>query len=796
MSSSSSSSGVDENLVRRFRDFLETNEFGYDQHVRTMLERKQKRLTIDINHLRDFDAPLARRFLKEPLALLPAFQAGLKLFASTISDVSEKETANVKYTIGVEGNFGANHVSPRQLEASQLGSLVLVEGIVTKCSLVRPKVVKSAHFCPTTNEMHYRQYHDFTDLEGKAPSVTVYPTKDENDNPLETEFGLSVYRDHQTISLQEMPERSPAGQLPRSVDVILDNDLVDLAKPGDRVQLIGIYRAVPGKSGGSTRGVFRTVLIANNLVQLGKEVQGPKITGTDIKNIRELGDSPEVFTKLARSLAPSIYGHDHIKKALLLMLMGGVEQNLDNGTHLRGDINVLLVGDPSCGKSQLLRFVLHLAPLAISTSGRGSSGVGLTAAVSNDSETGERRLEAGAMVLADRGVVTIDEFDKMSEDDRVAIHEVMEQQTVTINKAGIHATLNARCSVLAAANPVYGQYNRDRKPTENIGLPDSLLSRFDMLFIVLDNLNPTHDRSISDHVLRMHRYRPAGDDGSDNWDAVGAVGNTNNTGHHMVAEALKQREDDEDDTAPMVQKFNQLLHGGAAAREDVYSIAFIKKYIMYAKRFVKPKLNEEASQVIAQAYAELRSMEDMKTLPITPRTLETMIRLSAAHARIRLSNRIVKEDVTAALQLMKYALYHEADPNERESNIHSSPAAGKRRRHEKNENDASQANDDGGNKKRRQDDGVKEAESAADDAAASGDQSTVELTAARAADFSKRLFAHFESLHAQETTLEDLAQSVNRGNSLPFSKADIDTLLIQLEDKDKVMCTDDLVLLM
>ncbi|KAJ8909460.1 hypothetical protein NQ315_013823 [Exocentrus adspersus] len=280
-------------------------------------------------------------------------------------------------------------------------------------SLVHPKVVRSVHYCPATKKIMERKYSDLTSLEA-FPSAAVYPTKDDEGNSLETEFGLSTYKDHQTISIQEMPEKAPAGQLPRSVDIICDNDLVDKCKPGDRIQVVGNFRCLPHKQGSFTTGTFR-------------------------------------------SLAPSIHGHDYIKKAILCLLLGGVEKVLPNGTRLRGDINILLIGDPSVAKSQLLRYVLCTAPRAIPTTGRGSSGVGLTAAVTTDQETGERRLEAGAMVLADRGVVCIDEFDKMSDIDRTAIHEVMEQGRVTIAKAGIHASLNARCSVLAAANPVYGK---------------------------------------------------------------------------------------------------------------------------------------------------------------------------------------------------------------------------------------------------------------------------------------------------------------------------------------------------
>jgi DNA replication licensing factor MCM3 len=462
-----------------------------------------------------------------------------------------------------------------------------------------------------------------------------------------------------------MPERAPAGQLPRGVDVLMDDDMVDRVKPGDRIQLVGIFRSLGNAGSGSS--TFRTLILANNVVLLSSKSGGgiaqSTITDTDVRNINKLSKKKDVFKLLSQSLAPSIYGHDHIKQAILLMLLGGMEKNLDNGTHLRGDINILMVGDPSTAKSQLLRFVLNTAPLAIATTGRGSSGVGLTAAVTTDKETGERRLEAGAMVLGDRGVVCIDEFDKMSDVDRVAIHEVMEQQTVTIAKAGIHTSLNARCSVVAAANPIYGQYDTHKDPHKNIALPDSLLSRFDLLFVVTDDVEDERDRLISEHVLRMHRYRQPGTE-------EGAPVREQST--QMLGVGLEEEQDARGHPTEVYEKFNVMLHAGLAqahsrrgrnSKPEVISIPFMKKYIQYAKSRIKPVLTKEAADLIVKAYADLRN-DDLegnkrRTSPMTARTLETLIRLATAHAKARLSTRVLAEDAEAAEGILKYALFKE-----------------------------------------------------------------------------------------------------------------------------------------
>ncbi|KAI9296529.1 MCM-domain-containing protein [Neoconidiobolus thromboides FSU 785] len=674
------SNPVDENVLtitRAFTEFLnsEANDREYKNEIIKAINSDEKRLIVSLEKVRTrMDMKYVKGLLSEPSiyyeALTRAFKDTAKqmAFDQNLSVIADDDF----YFVGITGSFGDHHVNPRTLSSYFLGQLVCLEGIVAKCSISRPKVSRSVHYCETTRLFQYKDYRDATNATSENPVTGfTYPTEDENGNPLITEFGMSIYRDHQTITVQEMPEKAPPGQLPRSIEVMLDDDLVDRVKPGDRVRITGIYKSLGNRNTSSTSGTFRTVLIANHVRHIGtKSAVSPEnipsvvtLSEKDRKNIQELATKrkKKVVDLLATSLMPSIYGHEYIKRAILLMLLGGVEKNLENGTHIRGDINVMLIGDPSTAKSQVLRYVLNMANLAVATTGRGSSGVGLTAAVTTDADSGERRLEAGAMVLADRGVVCIDEFDKMSDVDRVAIHEVMEQQTVTISKAGIHTSLNARCSVLAAANPIFGQYDESKDPHKNIALPDSLLSRFDLLFVVLDKIDPTTDRAIANHVLRMHRYEPPG---------------------HVQGETLRQESDallalkdlslaeDIDETEPKetaVYETNNTIteqNGGARkSSKKLLTSAFIKKYIYYAKSEIQPVLTEKAAAKVIDNYTNLRNEKAQdnrrKTLPITARTLETIIRLATATAKARLSTKVDESDVESAYELINYAMFKE-----------------------------------------------------------------------------------------------------------------------------------------
>ncbi|XP_030627467.1 DNA replication licensing factor MCM3 [Chanos chanos] len=791
---------------RDYLDFLDDDQDQgiYQSKVRNMISENKFRLIVNINDLRRRNEVRAAKLMNNAFEELLAFQRALKDVVASVDATYAKQCE--EFFIGLEGSFGNKHVTPRTLTSRLLGSMVCVEGIVTKCSLVRPKVVRSVHYCPATRKTMERRYTDMTSLDA-FPSSAIYPTKDEENNPLETEFGLSIYKDHQTITVQEMPEKAPAGQLPRSVDIILDNDLVDTVKPGDRVQVIGTYRCLPGKKGGFTSGTFRTIMIACQVKQMSKE-SSLLFSADDVAKIRSFSKSHSkaVFDQLARSLAPSIHGHEYIKKAILCMLLGGVEKVLENGSRLRGDINVLLIGDPSVAKSQLLRYVLHIAPRAIPTTGRGSSGVGLTAAVTTDQETGERRLEAGAMVLADRGVVCIDEFDKMSDMDRTAIHEVMEQGRVTIAKAGIHARLNARCSVLAAANPVYGRYDQYKTPMENIGLQDSLLSRFDLLFIMLDQMDPEQDREISDHVLRMHRYRdPRQPDGA----ALSLGGSVD-----VLATEDPDAVEEEEEELQVYEKHNNLLHGNRRRKDKIVSKEFMRKYLHVAKA-IAPVLTQEAANHIAEEYSRLRSQEQLssdiaRTSPVTARTLETLIRLSTAHAKARMSKVVEMQDTEVAVELVQFAYFKKVLEKERKRSRQKERDTASEDEEEtqdtprpqrKSRRTASQSSETRDEYDFSTEGDIPEIRSPAparpveETTETPGQNGHTGISPDRLKEFKAALLDVFRSAHAQSVGMRTLMEGINKGTQTPFDPTEVRVALNRMQDDNQVMVTDDIVFL-
>ena len=666
-----------EDIEQRISRYFNTE--SVQSSIQDAIKKNLSRITIDINRMRESDPSLVKMVLKSPLKIIPLMERRIDEIAKTFK--SEKEQSNTiqtqkeeKLHLNLQGMLGTHLVSPRGLTADLTNQYVGVQGIVTRISQVRSKLVYSVHYCEETKKGNIKEYNDQMKIQessntygqpingnfeiGKASGFmnNAIPTRDINHNPLTLEYGHSKFKDNQTILLQEPPERTPIGQLPRAIEVVLEGDLVDKVKPGDRIQVNGIFKTISTMST-NTNGSVKTVLIGTNVQELNNDVQQNEFTGEDLKRIKELAKQKDVFDVLANSIAPGIYGHQNIKKALVLQLLGGNETNLEDGTHLRGDINILMIGDPSTAKSQFLRYMLNVAPNAINTTGKGSTGVGLTAAVVVDKDIGERHLEAGAMVLGDRGIVCIDEFDKMNEVDRVAIHEVMEQQTVTIAKAGIHVSLNARCSVLAAANPIYGQYLPDVSASRNIGFPDSLLSRFDLCFVVLDEHSSELDRKISERVIDNHMY------------TIDATKFGDESEDKVIEPEIKLEENKK---TTMYEKKNP---NSRKDNKNILTRDFLRKYIHYAKSKINPSLTKEATEYISTSWSKLREMsiEDdnkRKVIPVTVRTLESLIRLSTAFAKARLSQKVEKKDAEQAFDLLLNTIFqgNEEKEDEEEDN--------------------------------------------------------------------------------------------------------------------------------
>jgi len=433
---------------------------------------------------------------------------------------------------------------------------------------------------------------------------------------------LTIYKNYQRITLQEAPGSVSAGRLPRSKDIILTADLCDTCKPGDEVEITGIYSNQYDSSLNKANGfpVFSTVIIANHVYRNDESSEADRMTDEDRKLIHQLAKDETIGERIIASIAPSVFGHDNIKRALALSLFGGVTKNPGDKHKVRGDINVLLCGDPGTAKSQFLKYIQNIAPRAVFSTGQGASAVGLTAYV-NRSMTGEWTLEAGALVLADKGVCLIDEFDKMNDRDRVSIHEAMEQQSISISKAGIVTTLQARCAVMAAANPIGGRYDTSYTFSENVDLTEPILSRFDILCVVKDTADPVADEALAKFVVANHSKS------------------------HPLA--------DQADVDHMNKVESELASTSSLSYVEKIPQDILKKYLIYAREKMHPKLNQMDQDKVAKVYSELRR-ESMSTgsVPITVRHIESILRMAEANAKMHLREFVSQDDINMAIRVV------------------------------------------------------------------------------------------------------------------------------------------------
>jgi replicative DNA helicase Mcm len=575
-----------------FLDFFKSDK--YRERLSVMALSGKKSFVVDFDELLAAEPKLAQQLMDNPDDYLEYANRAAKAQLQIEEPEYAEEIRNVTVRFR-----GLPEVTPlRILGSKHIGKLVMLEGIVVRASPARPLVMEGAFRCKWCGAIsHVVQSGPFL----TAPAACSAP-ECRRKSSFEFVQEESTFIDSQDVRIQERPEDLPPGQLPRWLDIkILERDLVDMARPGDHVSVVGIARAVASRLPrvGQLRS-FRLHLDTNHIDVESKEPEKVLITPEEEKQIRELAKDPEIHTKILRSLAPSVYGYEHIKEAIMYLLFGGTAKQFPDIT-IRGDLNILLLGDPGTAKSQLLQYVAKIAPRGLYTSGRGTTAAGLTAAVLRD-KAGGMTLEAGALVLADKGVAAIDEMDKMRTEDRVAIHEVMEQHTVSVAKGGIVATLNARTSILAAANPSLGRYDPYRTVAENISLPVTILSRFDLIFILRDVPEKTQDALMTEHILDLHRT-------------------------------------------------------GVTPVEPPIEPELFRKYVSYAKN-IKPVLTQEALERLKSFYLLMRSASETEGTPvaITARQLESLVRVAEARARASLRDKVLAEDAERAIDIMKTSL--------------------------------------------------------------------------------------------------------------------------------------------
>jgi len=611
-------------------------------------------LNVDCAHLYSADPLLYQHLLYYPTEVIALFDLAASQVLSSLAcgGSSNVTVPSLSFRVQVRP-FNLRDVKPmRELNPEDIDKLISVRGMVIRHSGVVPEL-KSAFFrCVLCDHTEAREVS-----RGWINEPTQCPRCRGRDC-LTLIHNRSLFTDKQIVKLQETPESIPEGSTPQTVTLCVYEDMVDVARPGDRVRVTGIYRACPVRARSTQRTlkhIYRTFLdvvhfqissdvsseahVESSLLrddeQTAADAEAHHEVDTErharIQRIRNLARDPHIYNQLAKSFAPSIWELDDVKKGILCQLFGGTHKNFsESGTgRFRSEINILLCGDPGTSKSQLLQYVHKIAPRGVYTSGKGSSAVGLTAYIAKDPDTGEAVLESGALVLSDRGICCIDEFDKMTDTTRAVLHEVMEQQTVSVAKAGIICSLNARTSILASANPVHSKYNPRLSVVDNIQLPPTLLSRFDLIYLILDKPNPERDRRLAQHIVSLY--------------------------------------------------FPTALVTSKSTSDTLLDTHTLTEYIAFARAHVHPVITEEAFEALVEGYVQMRRVgvardttgtgtntglvRSRSIITATPRQLEGLIRLSEAIAKIRLSAEVTTEDVNEALRLTRLALLQAAtDP--------------------------------------------------------------------------------------------------------------------------------------